>query len=84
MLVGFVIGICTRYVPGLTGYMLTNHLATQHLLSIFLPILIFDVAFKIEIKAFLKYFLPIILLAVPGFCKCSFKLLNGTVIYIFV
>ena len=39
------------------------------ILSIFLPVLIFESAFAMEVHTFIKAFVQVVLLAIPGLCK---------------
>lgn len=72
MVAGLIIGIIFRYVPGMTGQMIYDHITPQYIIGIFLPLLIFEAAFAMEIRLFLKSFFQILILAVPGFLIGAF------------
>ena len=56
-------------IPWVIEYTTIVDVEPHTLLHVFLPVLIFESAYAMEAHTFLRSFLQIVILAVPGLCK---------------
>ncbi|CAH1803170.1 unnamed protein product [Owenia fusiformis] len=66
LLFGSLIGIISSQVPSFAAYTTIVHINPHTLLNVFLPVLVFESAFAMEAHTFLKSFVQIVILAIPG------------------
>ena len=64
--IGFVVGIVARFNDSISSFTEIADLDPHLLLFVFLPLLLFESAFNIEIHVFVKEIRAILLLALPG------------------
>lgn len=65
VIIGLVLGWASRTVPGLAVLTLFE-LTPGVVLYVFLPVLIFETSFNLDVRSLIKNLTPIMLLAVPG------------------
>ncbi|KAK2159754.1 hypothetical protein LSH36_147g09030 [Paralvinella palmiformis] len=72
MVMGCTVGIISRYVHSVARYTTLASLDPHTILNVFLPVLIFESAFNMEIHMFMKSLPQVLLLAVPGLLFATF------------
>jgi len=72
MILGGVIGAISSHVPLVAAHTTLASLDPHIILNVFLPVLIFESAFAMEIHMFMKSAVQIIVLAIPGLLLASF------------
>jgi len=80
LVLGVLFGLLSANYPAIGEYASVVDVDPHLILHIFLPVLIFESAFAMEVHYFLKAFIQIVLLAIPGLGKldellilCSYK-----------
>ena len=69
LILGAMVGLMSTYLPSVSDYTTLASMDPHTILHVFLPILIFESAFAMEVHTFMRCFLQIIILAIPGLCE---------------
>ena len=69
LIFGALFGLLSGRVQAVGDYTTIASMDPHIILHVFLPVLIFESAFSIEVHSFLRASLQIILLAIPGFSE---------------
>ena len=69
LILGALLGLLGNYVESVHDYTKVVDMEPHTLLHVFLPVLIFESAYAMEAHTFMRSFIQIVVLAVPGLCK---------------
>ncbi|XP_060556352.1 sodium/hydrogen exchanger 10-like isoform X2 [Ruditapes philippinarum] len=72
LVLGVLFGLLSSRYPSVHVYARVVETDPHLILSIFLPVLIFESAFAMEVHTFIKAFVQVVLLAIPGLSLASF------------
>ncbi|XP_053385039.1 sodium/hydrogen exchanger 10-like isoform X1 [Mercenaria mercenaria] len=72
LVLGVLFGLLSSRYPSVHVYARVVETDPHLILSIFLPVLIFESAFAMEVHTFIKAFVQVVLLAIPGLALASF------------
>ena len=72
LVLGILFGLLSRKYPIVHVYALIVEADPHLILTIFLPVLLFESAFAMEVHTFIKTFIQVVVLAIPGLGKYFF------------